>query len=71
MKFRFVMKKILFPLVFMIKCILIHKYQQKITRVNTSPTRINKNQHNSDTSQHESTRVRQESPHVGHESTQV
>ena len=47
-----------------IKSVLIHKYQQKSTRVNPSPTRINTNQHESDTSQLESTEVQ-------HESTQV
>ena len=32
-----------------IKSILIHEYQHKSTRVNTSPTRVNTNQHESKT----------------------
>ena len=48
----------------MIKSILIHEYQHKSTRVNTSLTRVNTTQHESNTSQHESDTSQ-------HESTQV
>ena len=54
-----------------IKSILIHKYQQKSTRINTSPKRVNTNPHESDTSQHESTRFQHNSARVWHESTKV
>ena len=37
--------------------ILIHKCQNKSTRVNTNQTRVKTNQHESNTNQHESTRT--------------
>ena len=53
---------------YVIKSILMHEYQHKSTRintsptwVNTSPTRVKTNQHESDKSQHESTQVQHES----------
>ena len=44
-------------MIFEIKSILVHEYQHKSTRVNTSLKQVNTNQRESDTSQHESTRV--------------
>ena len=49
---------------FMIKSILIHEYQRKSKRINTS-------QHESNTSQHGSKRVQHESTPVRHESTRI
>ena len=54
MKFRFVMKKIPLPLVFMIKSILIHEHQQKLTRVNTNQYESDTNQQELDVNQHKS-----------------
>ena len=50
-----------------IKSILIHEYQHKSTRINTSPTRVNTNQNKSDTSQQESKLVKQVSNTSQHE----
>ena len=61
-----------------IKSILIHKYQHKSTRANTSLTRINTsliwvntNQYESDTSQHKSDKSQHESDNNQYKSTRV
>ena len=48
------MKKIPFPLVLMIKSILIYEHQQKLTRVNTNQYESDTNQHELDMNQHKS-----------------
>ena len=64
----------------MIKSILIHEYQDKSTRVNTSPTRVNTNQYESIRVRHDFTRIntivnckrsQHESYTSQHESTRV
>ena len=55
----------------MIKHILIHEYQQKSTRINTSLTQVNKNQHEIGTSQHGSNTSQHKSNTSQHESTQI